>query len=504
MSDELQLLRMKLREQLVNLADGLGVWKPDLLRALDSKMPDLASYWGIRTSDGLASARGVIFKNLAALIRRLEPRPTRDKLSPGQKVERYRFVIATSFNLPYAKKPQLARMSLERRRVWLSELSDEELNTTPASSPRDLTHAIDQMVEIMVTEHAARPATVEPESSSEQLVRSSVGVGLDESPPQVEQAQSAVSEDSNEQAGRSWFWQTHPLTTIVAVVVTVALAIGVPVAVNWRGSNKPAVAGAEDFIRSTVTAIGSLGGGLGIAYASDQTEHAKQVAAELAKINAGFKGDKAGTGVYDKDYDIALREIKQGGAYLLRGMQISVEVEGLADSEITINDVIVRPALKPVPFGTAMVLYNSGGGDKPRIMRFNMDKPNPIARQDAGPDKPGAPFFEVERIGLPKGHKESLVMMFQAESVASEFNIEIRYEVGGKKYAEKVDLWGHPFRIAPVACPPGTGSLANLPADIRRLKSSLYEHAYNFGLAAGKDEQASMDPKKFSELRCNF
>jgi hypothetical protein len=237
-------------------------------------------------------------------------------------------------------------------------------------------------------------------------------------------------------------------------------------------------------------------------YATDQTARAKSVAAELAKINAVPKGDKAGTGVYEKDYDIAIREIQQGGAYMLRGMQIAVEVEGLADSEITINDVLVKPVLRPVPLGTAIVLYNSGGGDKPRIMKFNMDSDKPVARQDVKGAQPGPPFFDVERIGLPKGHKETLVMLFRPTSVASEFDISIRYEVNGDKYTENVDFGGHHFRIAPIACPIKQDEIANASEDARKVAGKLYESVYDFGRSS--EFRVTRSPQEFSEFPCNF
>ncbi|MEV8375181.1 hypothetical protein AB0P21_20780 [Kribbella sp. NPDC056861] len=402
-------------------------------------------------------------------------------------------------------EPAIRTMQLEQRRAWLEKHPDRTLRTKVSRAREEWPLAVNQMVDVIAQQYmATNPGELER-----------VGKAIAQSPaPPVSGDPIQPADELNAPSGqdrpnrRPMFWRRHPLlTTTGIVVVCTALAVGVPTVIDNFSSDPGAAAtgdqGSGDWIRSTTTAIGSLGGGLGIAYASDQSDHAKTVAAELTKITESVRSNKTAAGVYEKEQNVALREIKQGGAYMLRGMAIDIEVEGLADSEITIYDVVVRPASKPVPLGTAMVLYNSGGGDTPRIMKFNMDTDRPIARQDVkGSDEPGPPFFEVERIGLPKGHKESLLMYFRPTSVASEFDISILYEVNGKKYVEKVDLEGHPFRIAPVACPLNMHDVVSASEEAKKIAAKEYEHAYNFGY--GPEGGTVVSPKKFRELRCEF
>ena len=486
---ESELLRIKLADQLQKLSWGLGVWEPKLARRLATDLRELQSVWMIDVSATEEQVRLEVIDNLNTLIAGLDVRPSKQPLSAKQRKEQFASIVKTSFNAD-ASGAMRGEELTTRRKWWQDKDRLGDSAVSYSSTQRDLDAAIEQMAEVLVKQKIITGQILSTAGDASD--------GEDES-------------DSSRKPSR-WpkFVRTHPVLFSAAALLLSIVLIGVPIAVNRNGERaeagdpeRSAATAPQDVLRSTLTNVASLGGGLGIVYASDQNDHAKDVAAELTKVNAGIEGDKAGTGVYDKDYDIAIREVQRGEAYLLRGMQIAVQVEGLADSEIVIYDVVVRSAVKSTPLGSALVLYNAGGGDDPRKMRFNMDKPNPIARQDAGPNKTGAPFFETERIGLSKGHKETLIMFFQAESVASEFNIEIRYEVGGKKYTEKVDLFGHPFRIAPVACQPLIRSSVAPPAEVRQVQSSLYQHAYNFGYGRS-DEQGSMDPKKFSEFRCNF
>jgi hypothetical protein len=144
----------------------------------------------------------------------------------------------------------------------------------------------------------------------------------------------------------------------------------------------------------------------------------------------------------------------EGGAYVLNGMMLEMGLEGRDDREVTVYDIRAVPVRKPVPLDSVFVLRGVGGGDTPEIVNFNMDSPEPIARGGAaaGINGTAAPFFITGRISLAKGRKTTLSLWFAARSHASEFFIDIAFEVAGQKYVKRLDLNGQPFRVAPMSC----------------------------------------------------
>jgi hypothetical protein len=362
------------------------------------------------------------------------------------------------------------------------------------------------MAEVMIAEHVgsqsadgagvavpvAQAVNVAPDGQPQNIALS-VADGDDEP------LRPGVAEGSDEQPRPSKLRLKHPrLTALIAGAICVAVVAAVLV---LRQRPPSASAPPVDLIRTTVLGLASLGGGLGIAYASDNSERAKKVENELGAL--GDSNDPKNTGAFKKYDDIAAREIDGGGAFMLRGMQISVNVEGLSDSEVTIYDIDVTPTHKPVPVGTAIILHNSGGGDHPRIMQFNMDSVKPVPRELVSGSKAGDPFFGSERIGLPKGHVETLDMNFEVTDTAAEFEISILYEVGGKKYIHKVD-GGRRFRIAPMACPLKiVGSLLGITRPVDPKISALrYGRTLTYGYRVGKSNE--IDPGAFRQRLCAF
>jgi hypothetical protein len=202
----------------------------------------------------------------------------------------------------------------------------------------------------------------------------------------------------------------------------------------------------------------------------------------------------------------AMREV-EGGAYALNGMMVEMGLEGRHEREETVYDIRVAPIRQTVPLESAFVLRGVGGGDTPEIVNFNMDNPSPVARGGAaaGIDGTGAPFFTKGRISLTKGKKETLSLWFAARSFASEFFIDIAFEVAGQKYIKRLDLNGQPFRVAPLACAmkrESSGLGDGYDTDLAAKRYGTVLHLVNDGRT--RPTIAESDPSSFASEKCDL
>ncbi|MFJ8967028.1 hypothetical protein ACIRG5_47355 [Lentzea sp. NPDC102401] len=138
------------------------------------------------------------------------------------------------------------------------------------------------------------------------------------------------------------------------------------------------------------------------------------------------------------------------GAFMLRGVVLQVEVEGLRNQEITLFNVRPLTKMEQMPLGH-VVDFGSQGGDALRMV-FSLDEVNPMARIVDEQSPKGRAFFEEKRIGLTDGHKESLSLAFMAMRAAYSFDIAFDYEIGGEKRTQILKRDGQPFRVAPSIC----------------------------------------------------
>lgn len=202
----------------------------------------------------------------------------------------------------------------------------------------------------------------------------------------------------------------------------------------------------------------------------------------------------------------AMHEV-EGGAYALNGMMVEMGLEGMHEREVTVYDIRVSPIRQTVPLEGAFVVRGVGGGDTPEIVNFNMDNPSPIARGGAaaGIDGTAAPFFTKVRIGLAKGSKETLSLWFAARSFASEFFIDIAFEVAGQKYIKRLDINGKPFRVAPLACSMKRETLGlgdGYDVDLAAKRYGTVLHLVNDGRT--KPAIMESDPGDFASGKCDM
>lgn len=149
--------------------------------------------------------------------------------------------------------------------------------------------------------------------------------------------------------------------------------------------------------------------------------------------------------------DFLSREL-DAGAYVVGGILVYLNLESTLENELTIYNV--RAVTTPVetPTGAFVSLSQAAGGTD-YDMEFDLDTSVPVAKELLPRGEGlGEDFFSVQRIGLRKGEKATLEMMFIAQRRAYSFNIEIDYEVSGKQYRTIVQRNGTPFRVAPSPC----------------------------------------------------
>ncbi|MFJ8489448.1 hypothetical protein ACIRBZ_13935 [Streptomyces sp. NPDC094038] len=130
-------------EALKKLTNKFGVYRPDLLEALESELRPLKECWEVNVKSGRDVARVTITANLREHIGCLEvPRTTVEDLTAPQKEERFRNSVEVSFNV--ARK-YWTNLDLKGRHAWLEKEAPKHLQMSISTSRRNLDKALDQI-----------------------------------------------------------------------------------------------------------------------------------------------------------------------------------------------------------------------------------------------------------------------------------------------------------------------------------------------------------------------
>lgn len=407
------------------------MWRPDLLKLLDRDLSELRRYWDIESDSSLASARDIVAARMRELISGLTFRSSDDQLPPATEEARYRYCVALSFNL--LESPDLRTMGLNQRRAWLAQAQRGELRTESSEARRDLADAIDQLAETMI---AAREG-----SSTAVQLSSDIWLTAER------EGEWSQTSDSEPPAKKRRRWPVVVIGVVLAMLGTVLVAAqqGLPPFDVDQQGEAAGVQPENHSLGITNYGFGSVNGGLALVYPANQVGRMKESAARLTQAKL----------LEFEDVDTFAQQEVEAGAYVLNGMMLEMGLEGLDEREVTVYDIRTVLTHQAVPLDAAFVLRQVGGGETPTIVNFNMDDLAPAPRERNSAGEPGEPFFSVQRLSLPKGGKETLSLWFAAKSHASEFYVDISYEVAGTKYKKRLDLNGKPFRIAPLACAMG-------------------------------------------------
>ncbi|MFD3399858.1 hypothetical protein ACFWUU_04225 [Kribbella sp. NPDC058693] len=385
MSDALRLLRIDLRSQLQKLADGRGVWQADLLQLLDGRLGNIASLWSIQTGVNLGTAREVITEHLGELIDRLDPRESREELSVDQKRLRYRYGIKVSFNI-LPKYPELHTMLLEERRAWLKEHEVRILRTAVDRSRRDLSDAIDKMVEILVEQQRVidRNVAVEvdPNRLSIDASQSSLSVKVASEAPD----EPAAPEPLDNSDSQPKFWRKRRV--LAPTVLGVALVL---TAAGLKIFNAPDSDGNAD---APQVAVEKPNCELGFCVTQNwPTLRGCDPATSVAMV----PGKLAFNSVYAKktptsDFRVAVANGDGGGSWKLGHLYMLMA--STDSTPVTIQDIKQNIATEHLP-PPAWVYVPSGdcGSDYSRVFRFDLDNNTFVDRglvgsPEAGEERP--------------------------------------------------------------------------------------------------------------------
>jgi len=247
-----------------------------------------------------------------------------------------------------------------------------------------------------------------------------------------------------------------------ALGVGVAVIVLVAAIVIWQGrtaqSHTPRGNPAGQDLNIDSLGVQDLGLGSSVTFSVDQKDVARKFLDRIAR--EGFP----------KDIETFFADELEVGGYLLGGMTLYLELEGLSDREVTVYDI--RPIVEKegAPALGALIDIPSQG-NLTRQMEFNLESVDPAAKElKADGSLSGRRFFDVQRIGLAKGHKETLVMQFVTKTVAINFRIAIDYEVAGRKYTQIVSRKGQSFRVSANLCTRALTHSRYTPTELDQLR----------------------------------
>ena len=431
-----------LREYLQYLSQGLGVRK---LTAASELGEDISRLWGIDSTDDPNTVRD---KVAVRLKRYIEDIPD----------EKQRLALLVSYNL--ADYPELRQKNLQGRRQWLAA-HEREPSVPARTTRRHLERFILVLEERLLEELSLHSTYREPEP--EQTVETFDGLrgNVTPRPPDI----SADHDQTARTCSRK-----RLLLAILAVVICFAAASVVFVVVeNQPGSDSQLYT--DPYLAVTLLDLTDNGSGWSIALPSDKTKTIDQF---LDRVDRNEPTVEFFDQHADKRF---LNDALDAGAYVLGRARLQIELEGEAGREVTIYNVRIVPVGPREEIATgAAILFPQGAGPEPRPMVFNLDDVHPIAKELQADGSTGRPFFDVQRISLAHGYKDTLLLWLGPGSHAHSFNVAIDYEVGGIKRTKLVTRNGSsdgpPFRVSSSLCLDGRRGLSN--DDLSRLRSAQY------------------------------
>ena len=260
----------------------------------------------------------------------------------------------------------------------------------------------------------------------------------------------------------SWIY-----ASIGFVVLIIVALIAIPSS-NRKAS--PSHDGKE-LLRATVTATRSLPS-FSVVFAQEQHDEAIRRVDRFQELT---QNDVA-------EYHL---ELLNAGAFAAGKSAVTVELEALTDGEITVTDVrpinIERHSL---PLDTLVRLDVGAGPPPPHLIRFSLDQATPTPMSNlAEAGVVITPFFEVQRIGVKPGQKETLALDFSAGVTATSFDVAVTFEHQGSMYTRVLHRTdeGLPFRVAPMLCNSGGPPAPLIGArrdEVEKVRSLTYSNVY--------------------------
>lgn len=398
------------------LVENRGVWRDDLLDVLG----ELGTYWEIDERErNVQLVRDVVIANLRELAPQAKPRRSSTKKS-------FQRVVEVSFNI--CGEIDLKDKHLDERREELTK--PYELQVSYSTTQNYINHVINQ-IESILTDPNYKPISF-PESQvvvTPPLPDSSV------EPATIHQEREEDARPGSPGQPLSLLHRRKPqLVVAVLAVFLLAIASSIFIFRPWESPPNPLIA--------TVTSIDSTAD----YYSSIFPRGSDKGKVFLEAIDRSTQ----------LDTDNLLFDEMEAGGYSHGGVRVHLTVEGNTDREVTINNI--RPVnlkREPAVTGEVIVGPTQGTGPSPERMGFILDRVNPNARTVGEDGSYGPAFFDTYYIGLPNRKKQTLILEFLAQASAFSFNIEVDYDVNGKKFHQLLQKDNRPLQLRTSAslCP---------------------------------------------------
>ncbi|KPI28072.1 hypothetical protein OK074_6880 [Actinobacteria bacterium OK074] len=392
--------RSDLREALQKLTYGLGVFRPDLLEALEGELKPLKECWEVSLRGGLAVARATITLNLHAHVNNLDvPKSTTEMLTANQKEERFRNSVLTSFNVARERWPD---RDLKRRHEWLDKEASKNLKLSVSTSRRYLENALDQI--------------------EQQILASGYIPVIRDEDAQVGQQQESEEQSprpANEPPVRGR--RTTRRNSFIGAAAVASLALIAAVAVWAPWSNEKDSANPVKVVSVNQMDTGD--------YSWVFPAAREFSAADLRALDSNE---------YDKYRDW----FKGEGAVPVKKRSDQIVLEGLSSQPVEIRDVQVEKKCQKAYSGTLFDNPNAGQNDSIQMF-LNVDEQIPTPM-----DGYGKPYFPAHTISLKKGERSTIVVTASAEKYACKYTPKLKILVGDKETTQLVTDDGKPFEVS--------------------------------------------------------
>jgi hypothetical protein len=153
--------------------------------------------------------------------------------------------------------------------------------------------------------------------------------------------------------------------------------------------------------------------------------------------------------------------IRTHGGFDVGRLRVRLLLEGRRNQQIRVTDIVVTNSKDIATVSGTLVNLHEEGGDGSIEVLFDLNDPLPGARiPEPNPNGPGLvagnPYFSQNTISL--NDREQVVVVPEvrpAANHASEFELSVRYTIGGERRSMTIDNNGQPFRVTPLSCRAG-------------------------------------------------
>lgn len=408
--------RNEIEAALERLTHGYGLYRKDLIDALQSDLNVLQRFWEIDLNRGRDIARAGVAAKLHEYLAEIEPSESRKVRDVEQRKRQYRFNALVCFNAVEASRfPKLKDMLLGERREWLETKARPPYQINERTGRRNLDHAIEQIAKRMI--EAGPPAIPEPESDSNVTIADHAG----EAPEAAESDESNTERASDPKKP----WPRHRRIALTAISAAVALA------------------GAYEIANYASSATSSPSSPASSSANSGSSANAPSPIAITAQLTTTYL-DGDGTWVFPPTIganplqvitNIAPKITSAApgiGGKLVSPAVFRINFDNTSPYTVAINSM--RPVVTSHTPPASGILVTLGGQGTEILgqLGFNLDMAAPYAQEvDAGGKLTAVSFFKAHYIKLIPGDQDEIDLTAVTTQADYTFKLELGVSVDG-------------------------------------------------------------------------